>query len=87
MPGYAWLPLSSAISALQARLNVGSFWSPAELQIYITEALRIRNALCEEWREDFVFPAAGCQWQNLGTLAGSPRLRTVTDTSLYTQME
>lgn len=84
---YTWLTLANAITALQARLNAGSFWSPAELQIYLTEALRLRNALCEEWRQDFVFPASGSTWNNIGTMAGSPRLRTVTDANLYTQQQ
>lgn len=86
-PTYQWVTLTEGIAALQARLNAGLFWSPAELQINITEALRLRNALCEEWKQDFVLAASGCQWMNLGTLSGSPRLRTVTDTSLYTQMQ
>ena len=87
MATYSWLTLTAAITALQARLNAGAFWSTAELQIYLTEALRLRNALCEEWSDDFVFPASGCQWQNISALAGSPRLRTVTDAYLYTQMQ
>jgi hypothetical protein len=84
---FLWLTLTNAITALQNRLNAGAFWSPAELHLYLTEALRYRNALCEEWRKDFVFPATGAQWQNIGTLAGSPRLRTVTDADLYTEMQ
>src|SRR5208282_3053094 len=84
---YTWLTLTAAITALQGRLNAGLFWSPTELQIYLTEALRLRNALCEEWREDFVFPASGCQWQSIGSLTGSPRQRTVTDVSLYAEMQ
>jgi hypothetical protein len=87
MAVYSWLTLTEAITALQGRLNAGLFWSPAELEIYLTEALMLRNALCEEWKEDFVFPASGCQWQSIGSLAGSPRLRTVTDVALYIQMQ
>lgn len=84
---YLWLTLTAAITALQSRLNAGAFWSPAELQVYLTEALRMRNALCEEWKQDFVFSATGSQWQNIGSMTGSPRLRSVTDWDIYTQMQ
>jgi len=87
MPVYSWLTLSQAISALQGRLQNSSFWTSAECQVYLTEALRIFNALTEQWNTDFAFTASGSTWNNLGTIAGSPRLRTVTDAYLYTQMQ
>lgn len=87
MPVFSWLPLSDAIAALAARLNAGAFWSNTELQIYIYEALRHFNALTEQWNSTVALTNANGQWINTGTLTGSPRLRTVTDTDLYTQME
>lgn len=64
-------------------------WVKAELQLYIIEALRTWNALTEIWNAPFVFTATQAQgvWYNLSTLHGSPRLRTVLDTDLYTIME
>jgi len=85
MPAFTWLTQNMAIAALQGRLQNSTFWTSAECAIYLNEALRLWNALTEQWNSDFVFPASG--WTNLGTAAGSPRLRSVTDTSLYTQME
>ena len=88
MPTYSWLPLTTAIANIQDRLNdEGVFWSVAEIETYLIEALRILNALTESWRSEFAFTASGSQWLNIGTLAGSPRLRTVTDADLATQME
>ena len=88
MAVFTWLPLSTAIQQIQDRLNdQGVFWSVAELEVYLQEALRLLNALTESWRADFIFTAQGSQWNNLGTLTGSPRLRTVTDAQLATAME
>ena len=44
------------------------------------------NGLCEIWNQAVVVPNANGQWINLGTLAGSPRLRSITDQNLYSQM-
>ena len=64
------------------------FWTQAELQIYIINALRTWNALTEQWPVDFVFPTSSATtWYNTSTLAGSPRLRTVTDNEIYTLMQ
>lgn len=84
---YSWLSKTDAIAALQGRLNNTSFWAPAELWIYITEALRHWNGLTEQWNVAFPVPNANGQWINTGTLTGSPRLRSQTDVALYTQME
>ena len=91
MPQFEWLTLSQAQGALAARLadpnNI--FWTQAELTLYIQEALRTWNALTEQWNSDFAFtatPASGV-WFNLSTLASSPRLRTLTDSYLYTLMQ
>lgn len=87
MATYSWLTKSAAIAALQARLNEWSLWSSAELYLYITEALRHFNGLCEQWNQTFAITNADGQWINTGTLAGSTRLRSVTDVDLYTQMQ
>jgi len=85
---YSWLTLPTAIENIQDRLNdEGVFWSEAELQVYLVEALRMLNALTESWRAEFTFNAQGSTWNNLGTMADSPRLRTVTDADLATEME
>jgi hypothetical protein len=90
MPGFAWLTYLQARQALAARLadpnNV--FWVDAELKIYLREALRTFNALTETWNANFAFQANSSQtWYDLSTLAGSPRVRTLTDTEIYTAME
>ena len=90
MATYSWLTLTAAISALQGRLGAGgASWVPSlEAQGYITQALREWNSLTEQWNQEFVFPSVESQtWYNTGTLSGSPRLRTVTDVSLYTMMQ
>ena len=87
MATYSWLTKTAAVTSLQGRLNNWSLWTTAELQLYLYEALRHFNGLCEQWNSTVSIPNANGQWINTGTLANSPRIRTVTDTSLYTQME
>ena len=89
MPSYSWITLTQAVNALQGRLQSNTFWSFAECQSYLTESLRVWSALTDGQQQgvgDFVFTASGTTWNNLGTIANSPRLRTVTDQSLYSQM-
>lgn len=86
MATFTWLTKNSAIDALQGRLNNSGFWSAAECWVYLSESLRFWNALTEQWNADLVIPTANGQWINTGTLAGSPRLRTVTDQNIYSQM-
>src|SRR5208337_819937 len=52
----------------------------------ITTALRVYNSLTWAWRTNFNF-ISPTLWNSLGTLTGSPRLRTLTDTNAYTEME
>ena len=64
------------------------FWTTAELKLYLIEALRTWNALTEIWITSFALtqnPAP--TWYDISKLAGSPRLRTVLDTDLYTIMQ
>lgn len=90
MPQFGWLTFLQARQQLAGRLadpnNV--FWTDAELKVWIIEALRTFNALTEFWNTDFAFQATFSQvWYDLSILAGSPRLRTVLDTDLYSAME
>jgi hypothetical protein len=87
MPAFSWITNTQAIAALAGRLVNSSFWTNAELQLYLNDALRTYNALTETWRQEFIFTAQGAGWNNLGTMSGSPRLRTVTDANLYTLMQ
>ncbi len=85
---YSWLTLSTAIGALQTRLGSSVFWPVAEAQSYLYQSLREWNGLTEQWKLPFTFSATpATPWYNTGTLAGSPRLRTLTDATLYTQMQ
>jgi hypothetical protein len=87
---YKWLTWLQARQALAARLaDPGMvFWVDAELKLYLSEALRVWNALTEVFNADFAFTAtSAATWYSLATLTGSPRLRTLTDSVLYTQME
>ena len=86
MAAYSWLTKTAAIAALQGRLNQSSFWLSTELWGKITEALRHWNGLCEQWNQTLAVTNANGQWINTGTLAGSPRLRSVTDMDLYSSM-
>lgn len=86
MATYGWLSKTAAQNALLARLNAGAFWSATECFEYISEALHHWNGLTEQWNQSFDIIDAQGQWINLGTLTGSPRLRSVTDQALYGQM-
>lgn len=85
---YQWLTISTAISQLAQRLAdpTNKFWSQAELQIYLSQALRMYNCLTWQWRVDFQFNSTNL-WNSLGLLTGSPRLRTLTDAYCYTEIE
>ena len=85
---YTWLAMSTAISQLAQRLSDPNFqfWSQAELQIYLTQALRQYNSLTFQWRVDFQFTPTKV-WNSLGLLPGSPRQRTLYDTDAYIEMQ
>ncbi len=86
---YSWLNFADAKAQLSARLYDPTFalWSDAERGIYIQQALRMFNSLTWTWRKDFTYNDPTNIWNSLGLLAGSPRLRTITDTYCYTEME
>ena len=88
---FQWLTRTEAVTQLGQRLNVvpsaTTLWTPAELQIYITTALRQFNSLTWTWRQDFQYNDPSNLWNSLGSLPGSPRFRTITDVDCYTEME
>ena len=88
MGNYAWLEFVTARQQLALRLSDPGnvFWTDAENGLYVQKALRMFNALTFTWKTDFVYNSSTL-WNSLGLLAGSPRLRTLTDTSSYTMME
>jgi hypothetical protein len=85
---YSWVNFVTARQQLAQRLADPNmlFWSDNELGIYVQQALRMYNVLTACWKKDYVFNN-GTLWNNLGLLPNSPRLRTLTDTYAYTQME
>jgi hypothetical protein len=95
LPAFTWLTWLQARQALAARLAIiwqadpsSNFWTDAELAFYLAEALRTWNALTEQWNSNFSFLSnSSVTWYSLATLAGSPRLRTLTDAYLYTAMQ
>jgi hypothetical protein len=90
MATFSWLTLADAQNELAARLAdpLNVQWSTAELSLYIQDALRQYNCLTNFWKTSFSFSNAGPSvWINFSALPGSPRLRTVLDTDVYTMME
>ena len=85
---YSWITYLQARQQLAARLADSSmqFWEDAELGFYIQQALRIFNSLTFTWRKDFQFNSTSL-WNYLGSLSGSPRLRTITDIYCYQELE
>ena len=88
MPSYSWLQFITARQQLALRLaDTGNvYWSDAENGLYIQKALRMFNAFTYTWKIDFTYSPATL-WNSLATLADSPRLRTLTDTDAYVNME
>lgn len=87
---YVWLSFLTARQQLAARLADPAmvFWTDNELKIYIQRALRMFNALTFTWKNDFAFNNPGPSvWNSLATLAGSPRLRTLTTTDAFTFLQ
>jgi len=88
---FSWLTMTQAVQQLGQRLNVvpsaTTLWTPAELEIYITTSLRQMNSLCWQWRQDFQYNDPVNLWNSLGSLAGSPRQRTLFDTDAYIEMQ
>lgn len=86
MAVYTYTTLGATRQELANRLYDPAqiFWAPAELNLYITESLRVWNALTAFWRSDFTFPSVANQtWYNIPTLVNTLRPLTVTDRDLY----
>ena len=85
---YSWLTLTQAVAQLAARLAdpTNAFWTTAECQLYIFRALQQFNCLTSTWKSDFQFTSQNL-WNSLGSISGSPRLRTATDTQSYTMLQ
>lgn len=85
---YSWLTLTAGIAQLAARISDSGnvFWTVPECQAYITRALQQFNCLTSTWKTDFQFTSPNL-WNSLGSLAGSPRLRSSTDAQSYTMLQ
>jgi len=85
---YSWLTFLSARQQLASRLADSGmvFWTDNELKTYIIKALRMFNCMTFTFKTDFSYNPTNL-WNSLGSLTGSPRLRTVTDTQSYINME
>ena len=86
---FTYLTLAQLRGELLQRLqDVGGVFTPAaEANVYITEALRLLNALTFAWNADYLLDFnPGNTWVSLN-VPGSPRQRTVTDSDLYSQIE
>ncbi len=88
MPSYSWLQFATARQQLAARLADSNnvYWADAENALYIQKALRIFNVLSFTWKMEFTYTSSSL-WNSLGSLTNSPRLRTLTDTEAYTEIE
>jgi hypothetical protein len=87
---YAYLTLAQLRGELMARLEdaePGTFYSDAELNIYISEALRLLNVLTYAWNSDYQLDFNPGNTWNYTNDPDSPRNQTVTDNYLYMQME
>lgn len=90
MAPFSWLTFNQAIAELALRLGDESnvFWTATELGLYITESLRVWNALTAYWAAAYPlsFTQTTANWYAAnGT--GSPRLQTLTDADVYTLIE
>lgn len=85
---YSWLTLTAGIAQLAARLSDSGnvFWTVAECQLYIFRALQQYNLLTNCWKTDFAYNPTQL-WNSLGSITGSPRLRTATDAQSYTLLQ
>ncbi len=88
---YSYITLAQARAQLAAKLydiSANLFWSDAEKDQYIIEALRTWNSLTSTWRAEFVFnTGAGVTWYDIPSLANTLRPYTVTDSDLTQLIE
>jgi hypothetical protein len=89
-PTYTYVTQAQAIQQVANRLYDPNqvFWTHAELQLYLLEALQTWNALAAYWRGDFVFPSQqGVPWYDLTAVPNTLRPYTVLDTDIYTLIQ
>src|ERR1035437_9916988 len=90
---YNYVTQAQAVQQIANRLfdPTQTFWTAAELSMYLDESLRTFNALTGYWRDDFVFPSApGVTWYDLTDTAAMPntlRPYTIQDSDLYLLMQ
>ena len=86
---YSWWTLTQALAALRGRLQNSTYWTDAELTLWLQDSCRLWQALTESWRLNYILTPQTSPniWNNTGTLTDSPRFRTVTDADLYTRMQ
>lgn len=90
---YAYQTLGQVRAALLLRLNStgADFWTNAELNLYIAEALQVWNCLCATYVQDWTatFDSTASEWLSLanGTLPTSPRVQTLDSNYLFTFIE
>src|ERR1039458_9319360 len=93
MPTYSYITQAQCVQQIANRLYDPSqtFWTGAELALYLNEALSTWNALTGNWRGDFTFQTQpNVTWYDLTSIPQMPntlRPLTVTDASLYTLMQ
>lgn len=90
---YTFATLAQARAQLSQRLYDSGmvFWTSAELDVYLNEALRTWNSFSNFWRAEFTFPTVASQaWYDITDVGDAPntlRPLTVTDVELFKQIE
>jgi hypothetical protein len=88
---FQWLTWLEANQEVSVRLGDPSqiFWGQAEVFAYLTEALRVWNALTAFWATPFTLDLDPPFTQNwfAANGTGSPRIQTLTDNDIYTLIE
>ena len=89
---FAYETLGNAIADLGRRLYDANtqFWSPAELTVWIQDALQTWNALTGFWRDSQTFTLSANNnnfWYDLSSVAGTIRPSSTTDNALIQQIE
>ena len=88
---YTYATLAQVRIQLASKLydtGATQFWSDAEKNLYIYEALRTWNSLTGMWRIEFPFPVSqGLNWYDIPSAVGSPRPYTLADNDLIQIIE
>lgn len=92
MPAYSWLTFTEAQQELSLRLGDPNqiFWTQPEIAAYLTECLRVWNALTAFWANatlEIPFDPPFSQNWFAANGTGSPRQQTLTDNDVYTLIE